>query len=265
MQTKRLTVADLLALKGKRQLTMLRVESLEEAAAAQDAGIDMVSVPPVLVQDPQYRKVAPTVFTVCSLSYGVYVTVEDYLRGAFTVMRAGADAIYCSASARVISALRENAIPVCGHAGLIPTQATWTGGLKAVGKTAESAKMVWQQIKALEDAGAVMTEIEVVPEELATEIAKRSKLIIISMGAGGGCDAQYLFAKDVLGSHDGHYPRHSRVYRNFHAEAQRLQQERIAAFKEYAADVSSGAFPSKTETLRMDEFELKNFLAGLDD
>jgi len=35
MRDKRMTVADLLALKGERQLSMLRVETLEEAAAAE--------------------------------------------------------------------------------------------------------------------------------------------------------------------------------------------------------------------------------------
>ena len=264
MRVKRLTIAELLALKGQRQLTMLRVETLDEAEAAQQAGIDMISVPPVLVQDVRFRQVAPSIFVVCSLSYGVYVTVDDYLRGAFTVMRAGADAIYCSASATVISALRQEAIPVCGHVGLIPTQATWTGGLKAVGKTAESAAMVWKQIKTLEASGAVMTEIEVVPQELAAEIARRSSLFVISMGAGGGCDAQYLFASDVLGSHDGHYPRHSRTYRDFRAEAQRLQVERVAAFAEYAVDVQSGAFPGPSETLRMAPGELTRFIDSLD-
>ncbi|MGO7522833.1 3-methyl-2-oxobutanoate hydroxymethyltransferase, partial [Rhizobium brockwellii] len=42
----RATVADLLSEKGKRQLTLLRVTSLEEAEAAEKAGIDIVSVPP---------------------------------------------------------------------------------------------------------------------------------------------------------------------------------------------------------------------------
>ena len=35
------TVADLLSMKGKRQLTMLRVTTLEEAEAAEKAKIDM--------------------------------------------------------------------------------------------------------------------------------------------------------------------------------------------------------------------------------
>ena len=41
---KRLTVAGLRELKGKRQLTMLFVETPDEAAAAAAAGIDILSI-----------------------------------------------------------------------------------------------------------------------------------------------------------------------------------------------------------------------------
>ena len=49
------TVADLLALKGKRQLTMLKFFSLDEAAAAEAAGIDIASVPADVLFHPEYR------------------------------------------------------------------------------------------------------------------------------------------------------------------------------------------------------------------
>ncbi len=45
MKRKKPTIADLRALKGKGQLTMLKVTTLEEAAAAEEAGIDIVSLP----------------------------------------------------------------------------------------------------------------------------------------------------------------------------------------------------------------------------
>jgi 3-methyl-2-oxobutanoate hydroxymethyltransferase len=32
---------------------------------------------------------------------------------------------------------------------------------------------------------------------------------MLSMGAGTGCDTQYLFAESVLGSNRGHFPRHA--------------------------------------------------------
>ena len=57
------TIADLRARKGKAQMTMLRVMSLDEAAAAEAAGIDIVSVPAELVTHPRYREVAPTLFS----------------------------------------------------------------------------------------------------------------------------------------------------------------------------------------------------------
>ena len=48
--------------------------------------------------------------------------------------------------------------------------------------------------------------MEVVPFEVASEISKRMELLVISMGSGNGCDAQYLFAEDILGTNRGHVP-----------------------------------------------------------
>lgn len=238
------TIADLRALKGKRQLSMLRVETLDEAAAAQQAGVDMLSVPPSLV-GPAFREVAPDCFAIPGLEYGDFVNADEYLRAAFKAIKAGGDAVYCAASMGIVRRLRDEGIPVCGHSGLIPSQCTWTGGFKAVGKTLDTAMVVWQQVKALEAAGAFAAEIEVVPSDIAAMISANTSLILISMGAGPGCDAQYLFASDVLGYNRGHVPRHAKTYRNFAAEFDRLQQERVAAFAEYAQDVTSGVYPEK--------------------
>lgn len=257
------TVADLLALKGNRQLTKLRVETLEEAAAASLADIDMLSVPPQLLEKPEFRQICPRPFVVGGLEPGAYVTETDYLRVAFRLLKAGANAVYCGASLVIVRRLRDEGIPVVGHVGLIPSRRTWTGGFKAVGKTAQSALEVWKATKALEDAGAFAAEIEVVPPQVAAAISKRTSLLMISMGAGAGCDAQYLFATDVLGSHDGHYPRHSKVYRDFFSENRRLQTERVAAFREYAADVSRGVYPGEKHMVAIEPDELAPFLAEL--
>lgn len=258
MKSKRPTVADVLALKGNRQLSMLRVVTLEEAEAAEKAGVEMVSVPPTLL-GPVFREAAPSVFAIPGLDYGDYVSAEEYLRAAFGAMRAGGDAVYCAASLSIIRILRDEGIPVCGHVGLIPSKATWTGGFKAVGKTADSATMIWQSVKALEEAGAFAAEIEVVPAEVASLISARTSLFMISMGAGAGCDAQYLFADDVLGQTRGHVPRHAKVYRNFRAEFDRLQQERIAAFEEFRRDVQSGEYPQERNNVGIAADELSLF------
>ena len=101
------------------------------------------------------------------------------------------------------------------------------------------------------------------PVEVATEMSKRTKLLLWSMGSGPGCDAQYLFAEDVLGANRGHMPRHSEVYRNFAAEFDKLQRERVKAFSEYIADVESGAYPAESHVVRMPSAELLAFGAGL--
>ena len=256
--TRRPTIADLRYMKGQRQLSMLRVETLEEAAAAQQAGIDLLSVPPALL-GPAFREAAPTCFAIPGLEYGDFITAEDYLRAAFAAMRSGADAVYCAASMGIVRRLRDEGIPVCGHSGLIPSQATWTGGFKAVGKTLDTALLVWRQVQALEAAGAFAAEIEVVPAEVAALISARTSLVMISMGAGAGCDAQYLFASDVLGANRGHVPRHAKTYRNFNTEYDRLQIERIAAFSEYQNDVATGAYPQSDHQVGIAADELAHF------
>jgi 3-methyl-2-oxobutanoate hydroxymethyltransferase len=263
MARKKPTIADLRAQKGKGQYTMLRVMTLEEAEAAEQAGIDIVSVPDHLVTHPRYREVAPTLFSMTGQTHLEAGTRDDYLRWACRVMNAGADAVYCSGGLGTVEHVAREHIPVVGHVGLVPSRATWTGGMKAVAKTAKGALALLDEIRAYEAAGAFAVEIEVVPEEVATEINRRVGILLWSMGAGAGCDAQYLFAEDILGTNRGHMPRHSKIYRNFAAEYDRLQAERVAAFKEFIADVASSAYPEDKHVVKMAAAELSAFQAAL--
>ena len=262
MKNKRLTVADLRALKGKRQLTMLYVDTVDEAAAASAAGIDILSII-APVWTPEMRAAAGDCFVQVGLLYGPLCTYDDYIRAAHAALMVGGDAVYCAASVEIITRLAAEGIPVIGHVGLIPSKATWTGGFKAVGKTAQSAIAVFNHVKQLEAAGAIGAELEVVPDRVAAEISKRTTLIMLSMGAGAGGDAQYLFAEDVLGCTRGHQPRHAKVYRNFRAEYDRLQKERIAAFTEFGADVKSGAYPQASHCVAIADDEFNAFMKKL--
>jgi len=263
MTRKKPTVADLRALKGKGQLTMLRVFTLDEAAAAEEAGIDVVSVPPELVSHPDYRSVAPTLFSMTGVDHRSAGTREEYLRFSGKMLNAGADAIYSSGSLATVKYLADEHIPVVGHVGLVPSRNTFTGGFKAVGKTADAAVAMLEEVRAYEAAGAFAVEIEVVPVEVATAISARVGILLWSMGAGAGCDVQYLFSEDILGENRGHMPRHAKVYRNFAAEYDRLQRERVAAYAEYIADVASGAYPQDKHVVKMDPAELAAFLARI--
>lgn len=263
MSRDKLTIADLRARKGKGQLTMLRVTTLDEAVAAEAAGIDIVSVPHELVTHPHYREVAPTLFSMTGKTHLEAGTRDDYLRWACNVMLAGADAVYCSGGLGTVEHVAREHIPVVGHVGLVPSRATWTGGFKAVGKTADSAISLYEEIRAYESAGVFAVEIECVPAEVATAISKRVGILLWSMGSGTGCDAQYLFAEDILGTNRGHMPRHSKVYRNFAAEYDRLQAERVAAFGEFIADVRTGQYPEEQHVVRIAADQLEIFKKSL--
>lgn len=260
---KRLTVADIRAMKGKHQFTMVRTEDWQTLESAERAGVEMVSVPPEMMVEPQFREVAPTVFAVPGVNFFELGTADDFTRWAFRMLKASADAVYVSAGLPTIRQLAADNVPVISHVGLIPSRATWTGGFKAVGKTADAAMQVYRAAKALEDAGAFGAEIEVVPADMATEISRRTSLFMVSMGAGTGGDCQYLFATDMLGENRGHIPRHAKIYRNFAAEYDRLQEERVAAFKEFVADVHTGAYPKDSHIVATDPAELEAFRRAL--
>ena len=260
------TVADIRAMKARGQkISMLYVTTLEEAAAAAAAGIDMLSIEGRFFS-PDMREAAGNCFVQVGLPYGPFgnlVTGEDYLRAAYHFTAIGGDCFYCAASLDIQKLLCDNGVPIVAHVGLIPSQCTWTGGFKAVGKTASSAKAVWDHVKRLEAIGCFGAELEVVPDRVSEVISKATPMIMLGMGAGPGADAQYLFAEDVLGHTGGHKPRHAKTYRNLAPELQRLQQERIAAFREFSADVRTGAYPAPEHVVPVADAEFEGFLARI--
>ncbi len=258
------TVRDLLDARGKHQFAMLRVETLDEAEAAYRAGVELLSIPPAMILDRRFREVAPSAFAFPGDNFYEIGDTADFLKWAFPLFKHGADGFYCSGSLQTIRAMADHALPVCGHVGLIPSKRTWTGGYKAVGKTLDSAKLVWNQIKALEDAGAFAAEIEVVPHSITAAIAEKTSLFLISMGAGAGGHAQYLFSDDVLGQNTGHIPRHAKVYANLAAEQARLQEMRVQAMGSFAQEVHSGSYPAPQHLVDCDAEVVEGFRDWLD-
>src|SRR5207302_6156399 len=92
---------------------------------------------------------------------------EEAIRIAFKALELGASSVYCSASPFIIEAMAREGIPVVGHLGMVPRHATWTN-VRAIGKTSEEARELFDQMKRLENAGAYAAELELVPHNLAT-------------------------------------------------------------------------------------------------
>ncbi len=253
--SKKYTVYDLQQLKGKRCLTHIHVKSPDEAAAAEQAGVDLMSCsfdsPESQARLPLLVEAAPNSFLSGATPHGL-ASPEEAVRIGFRALELGASSVYCSASPYIVEAMAREGIPVVGHLGMVPRHVTWTN-YRAIGKTAEEAMKLYAQMKILESAGAYAAELEVVPHQLATYLCSKTSMLLMSLGSGTGCDTQFLFSCDILGDYDERLPRHAKAYRNFLAEYQRLQQERVAAFSEYISDVNEGRFPDKTNLVEMDE------------
>jgi 3-methyl-2-oxobutanoate hydroxymethyltransferase len=260
---KKYTVFDLQQLKGRRCLTHIHVKSPEEAAAAEAAGVDLMSCsfdsPEAQARLPRIVAAAPQSFISCATPHGL-PSPEEAVRVGFRALELGASSVYYSASPFLIEAMARERIPVVGHLGMVPRHVTWTN-YRAIGRTVEEAKQLHQRMKELESAGAWAAELELVPHNLASWLCSQTKLILMSLGSGAGCDTQFLFSDDILGDYDERPPRHAKAYRNFLEEHRRLQRERTAAFGEYIADVKAGRFPAPGNLVEMDARLLEQVVA----
>jgi 3-methyl-2-oxobutanoate hydroxymethyltransferase len=251
---KKYTVFDLQQFKGKRCLTHIHVKSPEEAAAAEEAGVDLMSCSFDTIEAqlrlPRLVAAAPNSFLSAAAPHGL-ASPEEAIRIAFRALELGASSVYCSASPLIIEAMARERIPVVGHLGMVPRHVTWTG-YRAIGRTVEEAVELHRRMKELENAGAYAAELEVVPHNLARFLSSQTKMILMSLGSGPGCDTQFLFSDDILGDYDERPPRHAKAYRRFAEEYRRLQNERIAAFREYIADVHESRFPEQRNLVEME-------------
>ena len=261
------TVKDIIDLKGDRQLTQTLPFTPNEAKAAEDAGIDLINTRfNYLKQETaiEIRKSASKTFMSFVIPLLSVPTKDDALKHSYKAMELGADGIIFQGSLNHIEALSNAGIPVQGHIGLVPRKSTWTGGIRAVGKTIDEAKALFQNLKDLENAGAWAVECEVIPSRLMRELSSRTSLVTISIGSGNGGDVQFLFAEDILGASEGPFPRHSKQYCNLFKEAQRIQKIRVNAFKDFIDDVNSDIFPSKNFEVEVTEEFVERFCNYLD-
>lgn len=253
----KMTVKDLLEWKKnphRKKLIAINTHDYYTALAAAEAGTDYIVYDvkgPMEYITPklkELRQAAPDVILCTAMSRESAVTSdESALRDGIRLLNAGVDVIYCMGMpVERIKKLTKAHIPCVGHLGLIPYQSTWTGGFKAVGKTPEQAEKVYRDAMELNDAGVIAAELECIPQELAKYISERVDYITLSMGAGPDCDAQYLFACDLLGTRNVRGPRHSKQYDNFYGRS-------VDIFKQFIQETNEGIYPAKQHVIEMPE------------
>ena len=248
---------DFTSRKGRQTCVQLHVDTAAEAAAAVEAGLTLLGCEADGLE--AMRAAAPTAFLQAGMAHGTVATPDEAIRAGFELIARGADTIYCSHSPRFIEAMAREGIAVTGHVGLVPNLARFTN-FRAIGRSADEAATVVQRVRDIENAGASFLEVEVVPVELACWITRNTKMITMGMGCGEVCDTQYLFSCDVLGTHAGHYPRHSKRYADFVALEAELQAKRVEAFRAFAAEVATKVYPQARHEIRMSPEEHDKFL-----
>ncbi len=182
-----------------------------------------------------------TAFLVGDLPYGSYhESREQAMRSAARLMQAGAHMVKLEGGGWTTETVRflvERGIPVCAHLGLTPQTVHALGGYRVQGKDDASAATLRQHALALQDAGAAMVVLEMVPAKLATSLTQELKHChTIGIGAGKGTAGQVLVLHDMLGINLSKMPK---FVRNFMQDAGSVK----GAFEAYIRAVKDGSFP----------------------
>ncbi|MFA6312021.1 MAG: 3-methyl-2-oxobutanoate hydroxymethyltransferase [Sterolibacterium sp.] len=183
---------------------------------------------------------------VADMPFGSYQeSREQAMRNAVRLLAVGAEMVKLEGGlvmAETVHFLVERGIPVCAHIGLTPQSVHALGGYRVQGRGEEAAARMKTDAQALEQAGATLMVLEMVPAALATEITQLLQVCAtIGIGAGAGCDGQVLVLHDMLGVYPG---KKGRFVKDFMAEAQSID----GAVQAYIKAVKDGSFPSSEHT-----------------
>jgi 3-methyl-2-oxobutanoate hydroxymethyltransferase len=267
----KITVPDILSRKSHpfsspdKKITCVTAYDYPTARLLDEAGLDVLlvgdslgmvvlgydSTLPVTLEDMIHhtravRRGTRRALVVADMPYGSFhVSLDESVRNAVRLVKeGGAEAVKVEGGERrieLIARLVEAEIPVVGHVGLTPQSVNTLGGFNVQGKTADAARQVERDARAVEAAGAFAVVLESMPRELATRITEKLRIPTIGIGAGPDCDGQVLVFHDLVGYASEHKAKFVRQYANLSAEISR-------AATEYSNDVRSGRFPSDAES-----------------
>jgi 3-methyl-2-oxobutanoate hydroxymethyltransferase len=173
------------------------------------------------------------------------VSPEDALRNAGQLLKlSNAEAVKLEGGTAVVDTVRHltaAGIPVMGHLGLTPQSIHKFGSYKVRGDEESEAQQIFDDAKALEEAGVFALVLEKIPGTLAARVTAALEIPTIGIGAGPECDGQILVTQDMIGLFTRFRPRFVRRYL---AMAETLR----GAFEEFVKDVKDREFPNASES-----------------
>ena len=278
-QRKKLTLPGFFkkASEGK-PITWLTCYDYPTAYFQEQAGVDMIlvgdslgmtmlgydSTLPVTMDDmirhaSAVRRGAPNTWVVGDMPYMTYQpSVETAIINAGRFMaEAGCDAIKLEGGATMADRIRgivDAGIPVIGHLGLTPQSVSSLGGFKLQGKSAETAKKIVDDAKALEEAGAFMILLELVPDRVCQLITERANdCLIMSLGSGLHAHGQLLIYHDAFALYPKFKPRMAKVF----ADAGSVIREGLES---YVKEVTEKTFPAPENWFGMPDDQYEELL-----
>lgn len=244
-----------------RKIAMLTAYDASFAALLERCGVDMILVGdslgnvlqgqrttlPVTVEHMVYHtecvaRGCTRPLIVSDMPFGSYhENREQAMRNAARLMAAGAQMVKLEGGAFMADTVRflvERGVPVCAHIGLTPQSVHQLGGYRVQGRTEDGAARLKSDALALEQAGAAVMVMEMVPASLATDLTHTlTSMATIGIGAGPGCDGQVLVLHDLLGVFPGHK---ARFVKNFMVGSHSIDD----AVSRYVVSVKEGSFPT---------------------
>ena len=274
----KVTIPKLLKMKREgEKITMITAYDYPTAMMADSAGVDIIlvgdsvgmvmlgysSTLPVTMDEMLHHCRAVVRGTKESLIVGdmpfmsFNASIEEAIRNAGAFLKAGCDAVKLEGGAEmaeVVEAIVDAGIPVMAHIGLTPQRFALLGGYRVQGRTADSAKRILEDAKALEKAGAFAVLMELVTTEIAEIIREELTVPTIGIGSGMHCDGQVLVITDVLGlTMWTETPKFAKQYAN-------LRGIIMDALKNFIGDIVTEKFPTNSHSYHMVEGEHEKIL-----
>jgi 3-methyl-2-oxobutanoate hydroxymethyltransferase len=281
-QRKKMTLPGLFkkAAEGK-PITWLTCYDYPTAFFQEQAGIDMIlvgdslgmtmlgydSTLPVTMDDmirhtAAVRRGAPNAWVVGDMPYMTYQpSVETAIRNAGRFMaETGCDAIKLEGGTSMadrVKGIVDAGIPTIGHLGLTPQSVSSLGGFRLQGKSAATAKKIIDDAKVLEEAGAFMILLEMVPDRICKLITERAEdCLIMSLGSGPHAHGQLLIYHDAFGLYPKFKPRMAKVFADAGATIS-------AGLNSYVKEVTEKTFPAPENWFGMPDEEYEELLKML--
>jgi 3-methyl-2-oxobutanoate hydroxymethyltransferase len=206
------------------------------------------------------RRGVAQAYVLVDLPYQSYDTPPLALENAANLLAHGADGVKLEGGVEQVETIRRltaEGINVCGHIGFTPQTLHHPGRKARVqGRSFSQATALLESALALEQAGAQLLVLELIPEPLGKAISACLHIPTIGIGAGRFCDGQVLIIHDLLGM----TPFHLRFVKRY----QQSRELTLGAITQYKDDVEHGLFPSAEMAFEMDadeRFKVEQWMA----